>query len=56
MHTEGYIQWQERFHAHPIDDGYTKGHWNMPYVSEEVAIEPRRTDGRSMASDVYEDP
>jgi hypothetical protein len=27
------------FSRDPIDDGYTKGHWNMPYVSEQVAIE-----------------
>ena len=38
-HSHGYIQWQERLNVSPIDDGYTSGHWDMPYVSEQIAIE-----------------
>src|SRR6185295_12620223 len=38
-HTHGYIQWQERLNVDPIDDGYTEGHWDMPYVTEQSAIE-----------------
>jgi hypothetical protein len=38
-HTAGYIQWQERLNVDPIDDGYSKGNWDMPYVREQVAIE-----------------
>ena len=37
--NEGYIQWQERFNPEAVDNGYTKGHWDLPYVSELNAIE-----------------
>jgi hypothetical protein len=35
----GYIQWQEQFNPDAIDDGYTYGHWDLPYVSEQAAVE-----------------
>jgi hypothetical protein len=35
----GYIQWQERFNPDAVDDGYTYGHWDLPYVSEQAAVE-----------------
>ena len=35
----GYIQWQERFNPDAVDEGYTYGHWDLPYVSEQAAIE-----------------
>jgi len=35
----GYIQWQERFNPDSVDNGYTYGHWDLPYVSEQAAIE-----------------
>jgi len=35
----GYIQWQERFNTDAVDGGYTYGHWELPYVSEQAAIE-----------------
>jgi hypothetical protein len=41
MSNQGYIQWQERNNpdGRPIEDGYTRGHWDLPYVSEQSAIE-----------------
>jgi len=35
----GYVQWQEQFNPDAVDDGYTYGHWDLPYVSEQAAIE-----------------
>jgi len=35
----GYIQWQEQFNPDAVDDGYTYGHWDLPYVSEQAAVE-----------------
>src|ERR1044072_204596 len=35
----GYVQWQEQFNPDTVDDGYTYGHWDLPYVSEQAAIE-----------------
>jgi hypothetical protein len=35
----GYIQWQEQFNPDSVDDGYTYGHWDLPYVSEQAAVE-----------------
>lgn len=37
--NQGYIQWQERFNPEAVDGGYTNGHWDLPYVSEQEAIE-----------------
>jgi len=38
--NQGYIQWQENLNpGAEIDSGYTDGHWDLPYVSEQMAIE-----------------
>jgi hypothetical protein len=34
-----YIQWQERINPDAVDNGYIYGHWDLPYVSEQSAME-----------------
>jgi hypothetical protein len=38
--NQGYIQWQQLMNSHEEpDSGFTYGHWDVPYVSEQQAIE-----------------
>ncbi len=37
--NHGYIQWQEHLNpGQPPDSGYTYGHWDLPYVTEQEAV------------------